>query len=86
MPENRKEKHPGAVFSAPGSDCRKSLAEFRPYLESCRFVGCSHTREKGCAVLAAVKEGTIPKSRHDSYLRLRQELKDLRSWNQKEIK
>ena len=64
----------------------ETFIEFRPYLESCRFVGCSHTREKGCAVLAAVKEGTIPKSRHDSYLRLRQELKDLRSWNQKESK
>ena len=64
----------------------ETFVEFRPYLGECRFVGCSHTREKGCAVLAAVKAGQIPKSRHQSYLRLCDELKDLRSWNQKELK
>lgn len=62
----------------------ETFLEFRPYLAECRFVGCSHTREKGCAVLAAVKEGSIPRSRHASYQRLYQELKDLRSWNQKD--
>ena len=64
----------------------ETFVEFRPYLEQCRFVGCGHTREKGCAVLTAVKEGKIPKSRHQSYLRLCDELKDLRSWNQRETK
>lgn len=64
----------------------EAFVEFRPYLGECRFVGCSHTRERGCAVLAAVKAGQIPKSRHQSYLRLCDELKDLRSWNQKESK
>ena len=62
----------------------ETFLEFRPYLAECRFVGCSHTREKGCAVLAAVKEGSIPRSRHESYLRLYRELKELRSWNQRE--
>ena len=57
--------------------------EFRPYLDQCRFVGCSHTKEKGCAVLKAVKEGAIPKNRHQSYVRLYRELKDLRAWNSK---
>lgn len=55
--------------------------EFRPYLEKCRFVGCSHTKEKGCAVLHAVKAGEIPRSRHESYVRLYNELKDLRAWS-----
>lgn len=58
--------------------------EFRPYLDRCRFVGCGHTKEKGCAVLEAVKAGTIPKSRHQSYLRLRQELSTLRDWERRE--
>ena len=57
------------------------FVEFRPYLADCRFVGCSHTREKGCAVLAAVRGGQIPASRHESYVRLCRELKDLRAWN-----
>ena len=55
--------------------------EFRPYLEECRFVGCSHTKEKGCAVLRAVKAGEIPRSRHESYVRMYNELKDLRAWS-----
>lgn len=59
----------------------ESFVEFRPYLDACRFVGCTHTREKGCAVLRAVREGEIPSSRHRSYLRLYEELKDLRAWS-----
>ena len=55
--------------------------EFRPYLEHCRYVGCSHIKEKGCAVLQAVKNGEISKSRHASYVRMFTELKDLRVWN-----
>ena len=57
-----------------------AFQEFRPYLDQCRFVGCSHTKEKGCAVLAAVKAGGIAKSRHDSYLRLYQKAKEWKDW------
>lgn len=58
----------------------ETFLEFRPYLDRCRFVGCSHTKEKGCAVLQAVRAGEIPPSRHDSYVRLYQELKDIAAW------
>lgn len=60
----------------------ETFLEFRPYLDQCRFVGCSHTKEKGCAVLDAVKQGDILKSRHASYLRLHEELKPLKEWEQ----
>lgn len=61
----------------------ETFPEFKPYLGSCRFLGCSHVKEKGCAVLAAVREGQIPAQRHKSYVRLYEELKDLREWNSK---
>lgn len=61
----------------------ETFPEFAPYLDSCRFVGCSHTKEKGCAVLQAVRDGQIQKSRHDSYLRLWEELKPLKDWEEK---
>ena len=61
----------------------ETFLEFAPYLGECRFVGCSHTREKGCAVLEALGQGKIQKSRHDSYLRLYEELKPLRDWQEK---
>ena len=60
----------------------ETFREFQPYLEHCRFVGCSHTKEKGCAVLEAVRRGDIQKSRHDSYLRLYEELKPLKDWQE----
>lgn len=59
----------------------ETFLEFTPYLGSCRFVGCSHTREKGCAVLEALRQGAVQESRHNSYLRLYEELKSLRDWN-----
>ncbi len=61
-----------------------SFREFRPYLDRCRFVGCSHTKEKGCAVLEAVEAGAIPQSRHDSYMRLYLEAKERRPWEEKQ--
>lgn len=60
----------------------ETFLEFRPYLGSCRFVGCSHTKEKGCAVLEAVRRGDIQKSRHESYLRLYEELKPVKDWQE----
>lgn len=58
----------------------ETFLEFVPYLDQCRFVGCNHIKEKGCAVLQAVKEGKIPISRHRSYVRLYEELKELKEW------
>ncbi|MDF1495074.1 ribosome small subunit-dependent GTPase A [Caproiciproducens sp. CPB-2] len=57
--------------------------EFEPYLNQCKFVSCSHTCEKGCAVLKAVEEGAISKSRHESYVAMYNEVKDLKEWNMK---
>lgn len=61
----------------------ESFIEFQPYLADCRFVGCSHTKEKGCAVRKAVKEGAVPKSRYQSYVRLYQELKNIKAWEKR---
>ena len=64
----------------------ETFREFRPYLGKCRFLDCSHTREQGCAVLDALKAGNIQASRHRSYLRLYEELKPLRDWQEKRRK
>ena len=61
----------------------ETFPEFAPYVEQCRFVGCSHTKEKGCRVLQAVRDGDIHPSRHRSYVRLYEELKDLKEWSVK---
>ena len=61
----------------------ETFPEFLPYLGQCRFVGCRHIKEKGCAVLQAVRDGNIPKERHRSYERLWEEVKDLKPWDKK---
>ncbi len=61
----------------------ETFPEFAPFLSDCRFVGCTHTKEKGCAVLDALRRGDIQKSRHESYLRLYKELKPLKDWQEK---
>lgn len=37
-------------------------------MTTCRFANCHHVNEPGCAVIAAVEEGTVPISRYNSYL------------------
>jgi len=58
------------------AELQKCFREFRKYSPECRFVGCAHTKERGCAVLDAVRRGDIPPSRHRSYVRLYEELKN----------
>lgn len=52
------------------------FVEMRPYIETCKFADCSHRHEPGCVVLKAVEDGKISKERHESYLRLRDELEE----------
>ncbi|MBR5792093.1 MAG: ribosome small subunit-dependent GTPase A [Ruminiclostridium sp.] len=57
-----------------------TFREFKPYLDQCRFIGCAHVKEKGCAVLAALKAGDIQPSRHRSYVRLYELAKENKPW------
>jgi ribosome biogenesis GTPase len=45
--------------------------ELRGLVENCQFSDCTHQHEPGCAVLAALKEGTIHVERYESFVRLR---------------
>ncbi len=61
-------------------DLQFCFAEMREYIGRCKFNGCSHTSEKGCAVIEAVENGKIQKSRFESYVNLYNEVKDLKEW------
>lgn len=61
-------------------DLQYAFPEFAPYLGQCRFTGCAHIKEKGCAVLAAVEAGEIARTRHASYAKLYESVKDLKEW------
>ncbi len=61
----------------------ESFPEFRPFLGACRFPDCAHVCEPDCRVLEAVAAGIIPKSRHDSYVRLKAILDEIPDWERK---
>lgn len=60
-----------------------AFPEFEPYLGKCRFDDCAHVREQGCAVLEALENGKIRRCRHDSYVRLYEQAKEIKEWQRK---
>ncbi len=59
-----------ASFQLPPEALADCFPDLRPHLGHCRFPDCRHVQEPGCAVRAAVAEGTIRGERYDSYLRI----------------
>jgi len=74
----------GGVVNTPGmrefspwegelTDLAECFPEMREYLGRCQFrANCSHRKEPGCAIRAAVCSGKIDARRYDSYLKLLQ--------------
>ena len=52
--------------------------EFEPFLTTCRYTKCTHLCEEGCKIIEAVENGEIPRTRHESYVTLYDELKNKR--------
>lgn len=88
------ESHGGYIADTPGFssiDMEKTAVikkenlqfcfrEFKDYIGECKFTSCSHTKEKGCAILTAVEEGKIPLSRIESYRKLYEESSKYKDW------
>lgn len=56
-------------------ELRWMFPEFVDLAPECRFTDCTHEHEPGCAVRAAAASGRIPRVRHETYLRLLEELR-----------
>ena len=54
--------------------------EFASYGGECRFKGCDHVHEPGCAVKEAVEAGEIHAVRYASYREMYEELKNRRRY------
>ncbi len=75
----------GALIDSPGMQefalghvgrlaLQAAFPEFRPLIGHCRFYNCRHLKEPGCAILAAVADGRIPRQRWLSYATLCREM------------
>ena len=60
-----------------------AVPDFGPYIGSCQFHDCSHRKEPGCAVTAALAAGEIEPTRYDSYLRLYDKASQIKLWELK---
>lgn len=56
-----------------GQGVGQVFAEIEALAERCRFHDCAHGSEPGCAVLAALEDGSLPERRLESYHKLRRE-------------
>lgn len=61
-------------------ELRDYFPEFVMYEPQCRFQGCMHIHEPGCAVKKALSEDKISQQRYDNYLALYEELKEKRRY------
>jgi ribosome biogenesis GTPase len=50
-----------------------SFADIYKLASKCKYRDCSHLKEKGCAVLRAVEEGSLHRARYQSFIKLRTE-------------
>jgi len=51
----------------------ETFSEIRELSQVCKFANCSHTNEKGCAILAAIKAGDLSEQRYKNYLKMKKE-------------
>lgn len=68
---------PGIRSLTVGADddaVRETFAEITALAEQCRFTDCSHNGDFGCAVEAAVNDGTLPERRLESWRQVQREL------------
>jgi ribosome biogenesis GTPase len=61
-------------------DLQYDFPEFQPFIGSCRFDDCAHLKEPGCAVLGALERGELSPTRHQSYIKLYDQLSRINDW------
>lgn len=77
----------GMVIDTPGlrelqlwdgsSGLDETFADVDELAGACRFNDCTHTREPGCAVIAAVEDGSMTAERLQSWRKLQRELRSI---------
>lgn len=60
----------------PSGNLQFCFPEIEKYITQCKYTGCSHVAEAGCAVKKAVQDGEIAKGRYESYIKLYEDAKE----------
>ena len=51
----------------------ETFAEILELARHCKFGNCSHTNEKGCAILSAIEAGELSEQRYNNYIKMKKE-------------
>ena len=54
----------------------KYFKEFKPLLDDCEFVGCTHIKEEKCGIKQALQQGKIDNGRYERFCKIYEELKE----------
>lgn len=55
----------------------KYFREFRPLLENCEFVGCTHIKEENCGIKKSIEQGKVDIARYERFCKIYEELKEM---------
>lgn len=58
------------INEIPKEDLCHYFVEFVPYLDKCKFQGCSHIKEENCGVKNALESGKISSQRYENYVKI----------------
>lgn len=82
----------GMIIDTPGmrelqlwaseGDVGQSFTDIELLAGRCRFRDCTHTTEPGCAVLAAVDDGSLDEDRYRNYMKLQREVRRLQRFQE----
>ena len=68
-----------STFDISEIECReldKYFKEFKPLLDDCEFVGCTHIKEESCGIKQALQQGKIDNGRYERFCKIYEELKE----------
>lgn len=54
----------------------KYFKEFKPLIENCEFVGCTHIKEENCGIKQAIEQEKIHSGRYERFCKIYEELKE----------
>ena len=59
------------------STLRESFADLTELAFECKFADCQHKGDSGCAIMAAVENGSLNRERYENFLHLEEEIAEL---------
>lgn len=64
------------IYEIESKELYQYFKEFKEAEKNCKYVGCTHIKEKECGIKQALEEGRIAKPRYENYIKIYEDLKD----------